>query len=86
MAELTISCDREVFLANEKNKEPLITMMDTSPHMLTWPKTKLENGTKIYCGMLDQLRIIEKELQMDILSKCNLRKTIKLGKKHGRRK
>lgn len=66
--------------------EPLITMMDTSPHMLTWPKTKLENGTKIYCGMLDQLRIIEKELQMDILSKCNLRKTIKLGKKHGRRK
>jgi len=36
--------------------------------------------------MLDQLRITEKELQMDIPSKCNLRKTIKLGKKHGRRK
>ena len=66
--------------------EQLITKMDTSPHMLTWPKTKLENGTKIYCGMQDQLRIIGKELQMDILSKCNLRKTINLGKKHGRRK
>jgi hypothetical protein len=36
--------------------------------------------------MQDQLRIIGKELQMDILSKCNLRKTINLGKKHGRRK
>jgi hypothetical protein len=36
--------------------------------------------------MLDQLSFIEKELQLDIVNKLNMKKTIKLGKKHGLRK
>jgi len=68
------------------NTEQLITMMDTSPLMSIWHKVTLENGTKIYSGMLDQLNFTEKELQMVTMNKFNMKKTIKLGNKHGKRK
>jgi hypothetical protein len=49
-------------------------------------KAKLKNGMMIYFGMLDQLRPTEMELQNNIMTKLNMRKIIKLGKKHGIRK
>jgi hypothetical protein len=36
--------------------------------------------------MLDQLRLTEKELHLDMVNKLNTKKTIKLGNKHGQRR
>lgn len=70
--------------------EQLITKMDTMFHMLILHKLKLkpklENGTQIFFGMLDQSKTIEKVLQLDIVNNSNSKKTIKLGRKHGLRK
>lgn len=68
------------------NIEQLITMMDTSLHTSICHKVMLKNGTKICSGMLDQLNFTEKELQMVTVNKFNMKKTIKLGNKHGKRK
>ena len=55
MAELTISCDREVFLANEKNKEALITMIsaDMASHNIIVRQAKDDGDTLIVRSVMD---------------------------------
>ncbi len=53
--ELTISCDREVFLANEKNKEALITMISSemTSHNITVRQAREDGDTLIVKSAID---------------------------------